>query len=105
MPIFEYLCDDCGNKFEKLVRRSAAAELSFLAAVPALLAASAYELWRVRGILAPEHAAFLGAGFAAAAGSAAFAVKGFTALLQRTDMVPFAWYRIALALVVLAVML
>ncbi len=25
MPIFEYLCDDCGNKFEKLVRRSAEA--------------------------------------------------------------------------------
>lgn len=23
MPIFEYLCDECGNKFEKLVRRSA----------------------------------------------------------------------------------
>jgi putative FmdB family regulatory protein len=23
MPIFEYLCEDCGNKFEKLVRRSA----------------------------------------------------------------------------------
>jgi putative FmdB family regulatory protein len=22
MPIFEYLCDDCGTKFEKLVRRS-----------------------------------------------------------------------------------
>lgn len=22
MPIFEYLCEDCGNKFEKLVRRS-----------------------------------------------------------------------------------
>lgn len=26
MPIFEYLCDDCGNKFEKLVRRSAEAD-------------------------------------------------------------------------------
>ena len=25
MPIFEYLCDDCGNKFEKLVRRAAEA--------------------------------------------------------------------------------
>ena len=25
MPIFEYQCDDCGNKFEKLVRRSAEA--------------------------------------------------------------------------------
>jgi putative FmdB family regulatory protein len=23
MPIFEYLCEDCGNKFEKLVRRAA----------------------------------------------------------------------------------
>jgi putative FmdB family regulatory protein len=22
MPIFEYLCEDCGNKFEKLVRNS-----------------------------------------------------------------------------------
>ena len=22
MPIYEYLCDTCGNKFEKLVRRS-----------------------------------------------------------------------------------
>jgi putative FmdB family regulatory protein len=25
MPIFEYSCDDCGSKFEKLVRRSAEA--------------------------------------------------------------------------------
>ncbi|HSU61641.1 MAG TPA: zinc ribbon domain-containing protein [Bryobacteraceae bacterium] len=23
MPIFEYACDDCGTKFEKLIRRSA----------------------------------------------------------------------------------
>ena len=22
MPIYEYRCDDCGNKFEKLVRRA-----------------------------------------------------------------------------------
>ena len=22
MPIFEYICDDCGTRFEKLVRRS-----------------------------------------------------------------------------------
>ncbi|MDQ2945785.1 MAG: zinc ribbon domain-containing protein [Acidobacteriota bacterium] len=26
MPIFEYSCDDCGSKFEKLVRRSAEAK-------------------------------------------------------------------------------
>ena len=26
MPIYEYLCADCGTKFEKLVRRSADAD-------------------------------------------------------------------------------
>ena len=26
MPIFEYLCDDCGTKFEKLVRNGASKE-------------------------------------------------------------------------------
>ena len=26
MPIYEYKCEDCGTKFEKLVRRSAEAE-------------------------------------------------------------------------------
>jgi putative FmdB family regulatory protein len=26
MPIYEYACDDCGTKFEKLVRRSTEAE-------------------------------------------------------------------------------
>lgn len=26
MPIYEYACDDCGTKFEKLVRRSTEAQ-------------------------------------------------------------------------------
>ncbi len=26
MPIYEYACDDCGTKFEKLVRRTADAD-------------------------------------------------------------------------------
>ena len=26
MPIFEYACDDCGTKFEKLIRRSGEAD-------------------------------------------------------------------------------
>jgi len=28
MPIYEYKCQDCGTKFEKLVRRSEGAELA-----------------------------------------------------------------------------
>ncbi len=27
MPIFEYLCEDCGSKFEKLVRRPGAEQV------------------------------------------------------------------------------
>jgi putative FmdB family regulatory protein len=27
MPIFEYLCDDCGTKFEKLVRNGASKDV------------------------------------------------------------------------------
>ena len=27
MPIFEYLCDDCGTKFEKLVRTRASTDV------------------------------------------------------------------------------
>jgi putative FmdB family regulatory protein len=34
MPIFEYVCDDCGNKFEKLVRRSESKEGSEGVACP-----------------------------------------------------------------------
>ena len=87
------------------MKRSAAAEFSFLAAVPALLAAALYKVWEVRGELSADRTAFLATGFAAAALSAGFAVKGFTALLARTDMVPFAWYRLALAAAVLVVLL
>jgi len=28
MPIFEYLCEDCGTKFEKLIRNGGASELA-----------------------------------------------------------------------------
>lgn len=28
MPIFEYVCEDCGTSFEKLVRSSSAGEIS-----------------------------------------------------------------------------
>jgi len=28
MPIYEYLCEDCGTKFEKLVRRAAEATIA-----------------------------------------------------------------------------
>lgn len=85
--------------------RRAAAELSFLAAVPVLLLATGYELVKDRHVLEGSNATFLAVGFATSAVAAVFAVKAFVALLQRSTMVPFAWYRIALGAVVALLLL
>ena len=85
--------------------RRAAAELSFLAAVPVLLLATAYELAKDRHILEGSNLTFLAVGFVTSAVAAVLAVKAFIAFLQRSTMVPFAWYRIALGLAVAALLL
>jgi undecaprenyl-diphosphatase len=77
--------------------RTAAAEWSFVAAVPVIAAASLYELWSARADLAAEHVPTFAVGFAVSAIAAAVAIRGFTALLQRTTLEPFAWYRLVLA--------
>ena len=83
--------------------RRAAAEYSFLAAVPVIAAASIYELWKGRaGLAAPGAAVHLALGFVVAAVAAVFAVRAFTAFLARSTMSPFAWYRLGLAALVLA---
>jgi undecaprenyl-diphosphatase len=77
--------------------RRAAAEFSFLAAVPVLVVASGYEAWRDRDALTGQNLVVLLVGLAVSAASAVLAVRAFTAFLARSTMVPFAWYRIALA--------
>ncbi len=84
--------------------RRAAAELSFLAAVPVLLLATAYELVKDRHILEGQNATFLAVGFATSAVAAVLAVKAFIAFVGRSTMVPFAWYRIALGAAVAALL-
>ena len=84
--------------------RRAAAEFSFLAAVPVIAAASAYELWRGGDALGADGLLALATGFVVAALSAVVAVRGFTAFLARSTMTPFAWYRIGLAILVLALL-
>ncbi len=77
--------------------RSAAAEWSFLAAVPVIVIASAHEAWEARDSIGGEDALFLGVGFVVSAVAAAVAIRAFTAILSRTTLVPFAVYRLALA--------
>jgi len=83
--------------------RRAATELSFLAAVPILVAASAYAIAKDPGVLAGESGVALAVGFVVSAASALLAVRAFTAFVKRHTMEPFAWYRLALAAAVAAV--
>lgn len=83
------------------VDRRAAAEYSFIAAVPLMFAATGYDLLGSWRLFSPDDFMVLGVGFAVSFISAWLAVKGFIALLGRLTLRPFAWYRLALAPVVL----
>lgn len=83
------------------VDRRVAAEYSFIAAVPLMFAATGYDLLKSWRIFAPDDFLVLAVGFAVSFVSAWAAVKVFIALLSRLTLRPFAWYRLALAPVVL----
>jgi undecaprenyl-diphosphatase len=77
--------------------RKAAAEFSFLIAVPVLFAAAGYELVKMGDQLAPEDSLALAIGFVVSFVVALIAVKGFVSYLGRGRLAPFAWYRIIIA--------
>lgn len=81
--------------------RRVAAEYSFIAAVPLMFAATSYDLLKSWRIFTPDDMLVLATGFAVSFVAAWIAVKGFIALLGRLTLRPFAWYRLALAPVVL----
>lgn len=85
--------------------RRAATELSFLAAVPAIAAATAYTVWKDPGLLTGDGAVLFAVGTGVAAVSGVLAVRAFTAFVARATMVPFGVYRIALGLLVAALAL
>ena len=74
-----------------------AAEYSFLAAVPALAAATVYDLYKSRSLLSAGDVPFFTVGFLVSFAAAWLAVAGFLRLLQRGSLRPFAWYRILVA--------
>ncbi len=83
--------------------RKAATEFSFFLAIPTLIIASLYDVYKHRDLLdfagdGPMFAVGLLASFV----SALFAVKGLLRYISKYDFIPFAWYRIAFGLVVIA---
>ena len=81
--------------------RKAATEFSFFLAVPTLLAAGAYSLWKRGDALSAADLPAFGVGFAAAFVSAFLCIRWLIRYVSRHDFVPFAWYRIAFGAVVL----
>lgn len=86
------------------VDRRAAAEFSFFLAMPTMLAAASYDLWKQRDVITFHDSSLIVVGFICAFISAALVVKALMAFLARNTFVVFGWYRIAIGLVMLAVM-
>ncbi len=84
------------------VERKTAAEYSFLAAVPVMCAATIYDLYKSRGILDFSDIPIFTIGFVVSFASAWFAVKYFIRLLGSYTLQPFGWYRIGLAMIIIA---
>ncbi len=82
--------------------RKTAAEFSFFLAIPTMFAATVYDLYKNWNLLKLDDFPVFAVGFVAAFFSAMWAVKGFIRFVSNHTFVVFAWYRIALGLVVLA---
>lgn len=78
------------------VRRTVAAEYSFIAAVPIMFAATGYDFLKNYELFKIDDLLFLGVGFCVSFISAWLAVKLFIFLLGKLTLRPFAVYRLAL---------
>jgi len=81
--------------------RRAATEFSFFLAVPTLLAAGAYDLWKNRALFAARDLPMFAVGLVAAFACAFIVIRWLIRYVATHDFRPFAWYRIVFGAVVL----
>ncbi|MBU0753125.1 MAG: undecaprenyl-diphosphate phosphatase [Gammaproteobacteria bacterium] len=81
--------------------RKAATEFSFFLAIPTLLAATAYQLYKERHLLSADDLGMWAVGFVAAFASAFLCVRWLLRYISSHDFTIFAWYRIAFGIAVL----
>jgi undecaprenyl-diphosphatase len=82
--------------------RKAATEFSFFLAVPTLVAAGGYDLFKNRALLSANDVGIFGVGLLVAFVSAFIVIRWLIRYVATHDFKPFAWYRIVFGLVVLA---
>ena len=84
------------------VDRAAAAEFTFFLAMPTMAAAFAHDLLEVRHDLGSARGLEIAVGFVMAFLSSALVIAPFLNYVRRSGFAPFAWYRIALGIALLA---
>ncbi len=83
--------------------RKAATEFSFFLAIPTLIVASIYDLYKHRDLLdLATDTPYFAAGLVAAFLSALLAIKALLRYISHHDFIIFAWYRIIFGLIVIA---
>jgi undecaprenyl-diphosphatase len=86
------------------VDRAAATQFSFFLAVPTMLGAAVYDLYKNRGILSVENGTIIAIGFVVAFLCALFVVRTLVSFVSRHGFGVFAWYRIAIGVLALALL-
>ena len=87
------------------IQRKTATEFSFFLAMPTMLGAAVYDSYRNFGLLSQHDVSAIAVGFVAAFFSALLVVRAVLRFVANHTYRVFAWYRIALGLVVAAVLL
>jgi undecaprenyl-diphosphatase len=85
------------------VERKAAAEFSFFLAMPIMMMAVVYDLWKNAEHMHGEAWGLIAVGFIGAFLTALVVVRALLRFLATHGFAPFAWYRIVLGLVIFAV--
>jgi undecaprenyl-diphosphatase len=82
--------------------RKAATEFSFFLAIPTLLAATVYSVYKERALLSVADLPLFGIGGVAAFVSAFLCVRWLLRYISSHDFTAFAWYRILFGIVIIA---
>ncbi len=87
------------------VDRATAAEFSFFLAIPTMVAATAYDVYKNRAALSLDDAQVIAVGFVVAFVSALIVVRWLIGFISRHGFGPFAWYRIMVGALMLGVLI
>jgi len=87
------------------IKRKTIVEFSFLLAIPTMLAATVFDLYKNPGVFGDGQLAVWLVGFITSFITAIIGVKFLIRYVQRNDFRAFGWYRLALGALILGVIL